>query len=171
MTLILEDSPHRFLISSVTFIMALLVAQTRVESGVHSSSRSPAARVLGALVTLVLFQVLRMTDAVTDCELLAAADAAAARAYAPYSNFHVGVRGARARRPGVRGRERRERGVPARRLRRADGVLAGGRRGVPAGRLRGRRDHRVAVRRLPAVAARVGRRPRRLPQRRACRDA
>ena len=37
-TLILEDSPRRFLISSVTFIMALLVAQTRVETGVHSAS-------------------------------------------------------------------------------------------------------------------------------------
>src|SRR6187455_2058389 len=37
-TLVLEDSPRRFLISSVTFIMVLLVAQTRVESGVHSAS-------------------------------------------------------------------------------------------------------------------------------------
>ena len=37
-TLVLEDSSQRFLISSVTFIMALLVAQTRVESGVHSAS-------------------------------------------------------------------------------------------------------------------------------------
>ena len=31
-----------------------------------------------------------MTTPVTDAELLTAADAAAARAYAPYSNFHVG---------------------------------------------------------------------------------
>ncbi|MBA3562190.1 MAG: diacylglycerol kinase, partial [Actinobacteria bacterium] len=32
MTLILDDSSHRFLISSLAFIMALLVAQTRVET-------------------------------------------------------------------------------------------------------------------------------------------
>ena len=32
-----STTPHRFLVSSLTFIMALLVAQTRVESGVHSS--------------------------------------------------------------------------------------------------------------------------------------
>ena len=56
-TLILEDSARLFLISSVTFIMALLVAQTRVESGVHSSSEVASGAVLGALVTLLLFQV------------------------------------------------------------------------------------------------------------------
>jgi diacylglycerol kinase (ATP) len=56
-TLILEDSTRLFLISSVTFIMALLVAQTRVESGVHSSSEVASGAVLGALVTLLLFQV------------------------------------------------------------------------------------------------------------------
>ena len=47
---------HRFLISSLTFIMALLVAQTRVESGVHSVLEVTYGGVLGALVTLVLFQ-------------------------------------------------------------------------------------------------------------------
>jgi diacylglycerol kinase (ATP) len=56
-TLLLEDSPRRFLISSVTFIMALLVAQTRVETGVHSASEVASGAVLGALVTLFLFQV------------------------------------------------------------------------------------------------------------------
>ena len=35
-TYILSDS-HRFVVSALTFIMALLVAQTRVESGVHSA--------------------------------------------------------------------------------------------------------------------------------------
>jgi diacylglycerol kinase (ATP) len=56
-TLILEDSEHRFLISSLTFIMALLVAQTRVESGVHSTLEVTYGSLLGALVTLALFQV------------------------------------------------------------------------------------------------------------------
>jgi diacylglycerol kinase (ATP) len=56
-TLVLDDSSQRFLISSVTFIMALLVAQTRVESGVHSASEVVSGALLGALVTLFLFQV------------------------------------------------------------------------------------------------------------------
>jgi diacylglycerol kinase (ATP) len=55
-TLVLDDSGHRFLISSLTFIMALLVAQTRVETGVHSASEVASGGLLGALVTLVLFQ-------------------------------------------------------------------------------------------------------------------
>jgi diacylglycerol kinase (ATP) len=49
---------HRFVISVVTFIMALLVAQTRVESGVHSATEVFYGGLLGALVTLVCFQVL-----------------------------------------------------------------------------------------------------------------
>jgi len=49
---------HRFLISTLTFIMALLVAQTRVESGVHSTLEVVYGGVVGALVTLVVFQVL-----------------------------------------------------------------------------------------------------------------
>ena len=56
MTLILDDSSHRFLISSLAFIMALLVAQTRVETGVHSASEVASGGALGALTTLVLFQ-------------------------------------------------------------------------------------------------------------------
>ena len=49
---------HRFLISSLTFIMAMLVAQTRVEAGVHSALEVFYGGVLGALITLVVFQVL-----------------------------------------------------------------------------------------------------------------
>jgi diacylglycerol kinase (ATP) len=49
---------HRFLLSSLTFVMAVLVAQTRVESGVHSALEVLYGGVLGALVTLVVFQVL-----------------------------------------------------------------------------------------------------------------
>jgi diacylglycerol kinase (ATP) len=55
-TLVVGDS-HRFLISSLTFIMALLVAQTRVESGIHSALEVTYGGVLGALVTLTVFQV------------------------------------------------------------------------------------------------------------------
>jgi diacylglycerol kinase (ATP) len=53
---VLDDSSHHFLVSSLTFIMALLVAQTRVESGVHSASEVATGGALGALITLALFQ-------------------------------------------------------------------------------------------------------------------
>ena len=56
-TYVLSDREHRFLISTLTFIMALLVAQTRVESGVHSTLEVAYGGLLGALVTLALFQV------------------------------------------------------------------------------------------------------------------
>lgn len=49
---------HRFFMSSLTFLMAMLVAQTRVEAGVHSGLEVLYGGVLGALVTLVVFQVL-----------------------------------------------------------------------------------------------------------------
>jgi diacylglycerol kinase (ATP) len=49
---------HRFLVSALTFIMALLVAQTRVESGVHSALEVAYGGALGALVTLSVFQLL-----------------------------------------------------------------------------------------------------------------
>ena len=57
-TAILGDFQHWFLVSSLTFIMALLVAQTRIESGVHSFTEVVFGGVLGALVALVVFQVL-----------------------------------------------------------------------------------------------------------------
>jgi len=56
-TLVLHNSGHQFLISTLTFIMALLVAQTRVESGVHSALEVTIGGVLGALVTLTFFQL------------------------------------------------------------------------------------------------------------------
>jgi diacylglycerol kinase (ATP) len=51
------DAKHRFLISSLALIMAFLVAQTRVESGVHSALEVTYGALVGALVTLVVFQV------------------------------------------------------------------------------------------------------------------
>jgi len=56
-TYVINDQ-HRFLISSLTFVMALLVAQTRVESGVHSALEVLYGGALGALVTLGVFQLL-----------------------------------------------------------------------------------------------------------------
>ena len=49
--------PHRFLISTIALIMALLVAQTRVESGIHSALEVTYGALLGALATLVVFQL------------------------------------------------------------------------------------------------------------------
>jgi len=56
-TYVLSNHEHRFLISTLTFIMALLVAQTRVESGVHSTLEVAYGGLIGALVTLTLFQL------------------------------------------------------------------------------------------------------------------
>ena len=56
-TNVVGDSTHWFLISSLAFLMALLVAQTRVESGVHSLLEVVYGAVLGALGVLVIFQV------------------------------------------------------------------------------------------------------------------
>jgi diacylglycerol kinase (ATP) len=48
---------HRFLISSIALLMALLVAQTRIEAGVHSTVEVAYGGLLGALVTLAVFQL------------------------------------------------------------------------------------------------------------------
>jgi diacylglycerol kinase (ATP) len=55
-TYVAGDS-HRFLVSSIALIMAILVAQTRVESGVHSALEVTYGALVGALATLVVFQV------------------------------------------------------------------------------------------------------------------
>lgn len=57
-TYVLHGSEHRFLVSTVTLVMALLVAQTRVEAGVHSVVEVAAGGLVGALVTLLVFQAL-----------------------------------------------------------------------------------------------------------------
>jgi diacylglycerol kinase (ATP) len=55
-TLVLEDSRHQFLISFLTLVMAMLVAQTRIEAGIHSALEVLFGGAVGALTTLVLFQ-------------------------------------------------------------------------------------------------------------------
>ena len=50
-------SSRRFIVSSIAFVMALLVAQTRVEAGIHSTLEVLYGGALGALITLMIFQV------------------------------------------------------------------------------------------------------------------
>ena len=56
-TQMLGPTEHRFLVSSIMFGMAVLVAQTRVEAGVHSALEVVYGGLLGALVTLAVFQI------------------------------------------------------------------------------------------------------------------
>ena len=55
-TLVLDDSQHRFLISFLTFVMAALVAQTRIDSGIHSALEVGYRGAVGAIITLVVFR-------------------------------------------------------------------------------------------------------------------
>jgi len=48
---------ERFLVSTIALVMALLVAQTRVESGVHSAFEVLLGGLVGALVALTIFQI------------------------------------------------------------------------------------------------------------------
>jgi len=57
MALTLFVEQQRFLVSSIGLVLALLVAQTRVESGIHSGLEVLYGAVIGAMTTLLLFQV------------------------------------------------------------------------------------------------------------------
>ena len=56
-TYLVQGGQHRFLISSLALVMAILVAQTRVEAGFHSALEVTYGAALGALVMLAFFQV------------------------------------------------------------------------------------------------------------------
>ncbi len=56
-TFVTAGYQHRLLVSSLAFLMALLVSQTRVESGIHSTLEVFWGALLGSLVTLLLFQL------------------------------------------------------------------------------------------------------------------
>jgi diacylglycerol kinase (ATP) len=56
-TFAVADYRHAVLISTLVFVMATLVAQTRVESGVHTSAEVALGGVLGAAVTALVFQL------------------------------------------------------------------------------------------------------------------
>ena len=46
-TFVTEGYSHRALVSAIAFVLALLVAQTRVESGIHSTFEVAAGAALG----------------------------------------------------------------------------------------------------------------------------
>ena len=54
-TLLVDE--QQFLVSSVAFVLAVLVAQTRVESGIHSPLEVYWGALLGSLTALVVIQV------------------------------------------------------------------------------------------------------------------
>jgi len=56
-TLTLAPSEHRFFVSTMMFAVAVLVAHTRIEAGVHSTLEVVYGGALGAGVTLVVFQL------------------------------------------------------------------------------------------------------------------
>ncbi len=56
-TIVADPLRHSALISLLAFMMALLVAQSRVEAGIHSSVEVAAGAVLGTGVAVVLFQL------------------------------------------------------------------------------------------------------------------
>ena len=158
-TYILGDASTASSSRRSTLIMALLVAQTRVEAGVHSALEVVYGGLLGALIDARRLPGVLVTD---DRELYERAVAVAGAGVRAVLELPRRRCRARARRARLRGRERRERRLPARRLRGEVGARRGGHGRLPAGRPRGDRDHRFALRRLPPVAVRVRARPRHL---------
>lgn len=57
-TIIAEPLRHAALVSTLAFLMALLVAQSRVEAGIHSLTEVAAGAILGTGVAILVFQLL-----------------------------------------------------------------------------------------------------------------
>ena len=57
MTFVVAGQPQGILVSFLAFIMAVLVAQTRVETGIHSLLEVVLGALLGIGVTTVIFQL------------------------------------------------------------------------------------------------------------------
>jgi diacylglycerol kinase (ATP) len=56
-TFVIGTSPHGLIASAITFIIAVLVAQSRVETGVHSLLEVVLGALLGIAVTTLIFQL------------------------------------------------------------------------------------------------------------------
>jgi diacylglycerol kinase (ATP) len=57
-TYLTSSASYGLLVSAVTFLMAALTAQSRVESGIHTTRQVVVGAVLGILVATVVFQFL-----------------------------------------------------------------------------------------------------------------
>jgi diacylglycerol kinase (ATP) len=55
-TFVIAGQPQSILVSFLTFIMAVLVAQTRVETGIHSLLETILGALLGIVATTLIFQ-------------------------------------------------------------------------------------------------------------------
>lgn len=55
-TFVVVGSPQGVLVSAITFIMAVLVAQSRVQTGIHSLFEVVVGALLGMVVTTLIFQ-------------------------------------------------------------------------------------------------------------------
>ena len=56
-TFVVGGTPQGLLVSAITFVMALLVAQTRVEAGIHSLLEVGLGGILGVVLTTLIFQL------------------------------------------------------------------------------------------------------------------
>lgn len=56
-TIITDPYAHAGLVSALAFVMALLVAQSRVEAGIHSALEVAAGAVMGTTLTILIFQL------------------------------------------------------------------------------------------------------------------
>ena len=56
-TIIADPFAHAGLVSMLAFLMALLVAQSRVEAGIHSSLEVMAGALIGTGMTIIVFQL------------------------------------------------------------------------------------------------------------------
>jgi diacylglycerol kinase (ATP) len=56
-TIVADPYSHAGLVSMLAFLMALLVAQSRVESGIHSATEVAAGAIIGTFVTVIVFHL------------------------------------------------------------------------------------------------------------------
>lgn len=59
-TLVTLSTDYGTLVSALTFLLAILVAQTRVESGIHSTFEVIVGAIVGTLITMVIFQIVHL---------------------------------------------------------------------------------------------------------------